>query len=140
MAGSSMADSRATKHFCAALKVRTFLVTGIILSLLLSLTVLTACSGGGALRGTYELTVENEDYSYIHSYTFSGKDQVAEKIIFYGILFGEGTCVGTYEIRGDTIEFTWSRVSDRITPLEGPQSFEQRGNSIFINGAEFKKK
>jgi hypothetical protein len=88
----------------------------------LVLTALAACSGGG-LSGTYK-----SGGLISQSFTFKGDDVTMSA---FGI-----NASGTYEISGDKIRITYS-----IFGIESSmeQSFEKKGNSIYIDGTEFVK-
>jgi len=95
----------------------------ICLGLLLALLCLLAGCGGNKLDGTYYSTD-----MISQTFTFSGNHVMMSA---FGI-----NANGVYEIKGNTIEITYSLFGVTTT---WSQPFSRSGSSIFIGGTEFIK-
>jgi|GEM_PF-3730657 len=95
-------------------------ITALILATILLMLALTACSG---LSGTYYST------STGRSYTFSGTNKVTE--MSYGL-----SIPAKYKISGKNMEITYTVLG---TPVTQSYTYEKKGKSIFLNGAEYVK-
>ncbi|MCL2826250.1 MAG: hypothetical protein FWD72_02460 [Eggerthellaceae bacterium] len=123
------------------------LTAGLAAALLFVIAVLAACtnSTGGSdsnvLSGSYTREGSAAASTVTTTYTFSGTDQVE---IEYDAFFMDPpetqTATGTYTITNGTISFTWTDVpAGPFVVADQDRTFEQKGDSILLDGLEYKK-
>ncbi len=104
------------------MKNRTIRVVAAILVCVSLLTVLAAC--GGKLSGTYET---EPVFGAKSVYKFKSNGEVSWSIS------GALETSGTYKIDGEKLIIT-------VAGVEVPHTFEKNGNTLKIDGVEYKKK
>jgi len=108
-------------------------IIAVVASLCLLLTVLAACSGTKTLNGTYnhKLELDNGELATL-SLVFTSDGHATLTLIMPSdeVL---SALSGTYSISGDTITFDW------VGTGSATYSFVQRGNTLTIDGDDFKK-